>query len=79
METETEYEICERRFQATDLKKKYNDNKINKQTKKKTQMNKLAETCCITRGVDSCEKTLIDTSAMNANSHGTAKRGEKHY
>ena len=42
-------------------------------------MNKLAETCCITRGVDSGEKTLIDTSAMNANSHGTAKRGEKHY
>ena len=34
-ETETEYEICERRFQATDLKEKYNDNKINKQTKKK--------------------------------------------
>ena len=64
METETEYEICERRFQATDLKKKYNDNKINKQTKKKTQMNKLAETCCITRGVDSSEKTL-DTTIGN--------------
>ena len=44
-ETETEYGICERRFQAIDLKNIYisNDNKINKQIKKKTQMNKLAE------------------------------------
>ena len=38
-ETETEYGICERRFQAIDLKKKNyisNDNKINKQIKKDT-------------------------------------------
>ena len=45
-DTKTEYGICERRFQAIDLKKKNyisNDNKINKQIKKKTQMNKLAE------------------------------------
>ena len=43
-ETETEYVICERRFQAIDLKKNIsNDNKVNKQIKKKTQMNKLAE------------------------------------
>ena len=44
-ETETEYGICERRFQAINLKNIYisNDNKINKQIKKKTQMNKLAE------------------------------------
>ena len=43
-ETKTEYGICERRFQAIDLKKNIsNDNKINKQIKKKTQMNKLAE------------------------------------
>ena len=45
-----------------------NDNEINKQTKKKTQMNKLAEyrrgDCCITRGVDSSEKTL-DTTIGN--------------
>ena len=36
-ETETDYGICERRFQAIDLKKKYisNDNKINKQIKKR--------------------------------------------
>ena len=35
-ETETEYGICERRFQAIDLKKIYisNDNKVNKQIKK---------------------------------------------
>ena len=34
-ETETEYEIRERRFQAIDLKKNIsNDNKINKQIKK---------------------------------------------
>ena len=42
-------------------------------------MNKLAEykrgDCCITRGVDSGEKTL-DTTIGNE-SHGTAKRGEK--
>ena len=41
--TETEYGICERRFQAIDLKKNNsNDNKVNKEIKK-TQMNKLAE------------------------------------
>ena len=36
-ETETEYGICERRFQAIDLKNKNisNDNKINKQIKKR--------------------------------------------
>ena len=35
-ETETEYGIFERRFQAIDLKKYIsNDNKINKQIKKK--------------------------------------------
>ena len=32
--------------------------------------------CCVTRGVDSGEKTLHATSAMNANSMN-AKRGEK--
>ena len=45
-ETKTEYGICERRFQAIDLKKNNytsNDNKMSKQIKKKTQMNKLAE------------------------------------
>ena len=31
----------------------------------------------MTRGVDSSEKTLLPLLAMNANSHGTAKRGEK--
>ena len=31
----------------------------------------------MTRGVDSGEKTLHTIPAMNANSHGTAKRGEK--
>ena len=37
-ETETEYGICERRFQAIDLKKNNyisNDNKIDKQIKKR--------------------------------------------
>ena len=33
--------------------------------------------CCVTRGVDSGEKTLNTTSAMNGNSHRAAKRGEK--
>ena len=34
-ETETEYGICERRFQAIDLKRNVsNDNKITKQIKK---------------------------------------------
>ena len=43
METETEYGISERRFQAIDLKNNVsNDNKITKQVKKR-QMNKLAE------------------------------------
>ena len=43
-ETETENGICERRFQAIELKKNIsNDNKINRQIKKETQMNKLAE------------------------------------
>ena len=32
---------------------------------------------CVTRGVDSCEKTLHTTSVMNANSHRAAKQGEK--
>ena len=32
---------------------------------------------CVTRGVDSCEKTLHTISVMNANSHRAAKRGEK--
>ena len=32
---------------------------------------------CVTRGVDSREKTLHTTSVMNANSHRVAKRGEK--
>ena len=41
--TEMEYGICERRFQAIDLKIKYiYGNKISKQVKK-GQMNKLAE------------------------------------
>ena len=46
-------------------------------------MNKLAEyrrgDCCVTRGVDSGEKTL-DTTVGNEckfSDHGTAKRGEK--
>ena len=46
-------------------------------------MNKLAEyrrgDCCITRGVDSGEKTLDTTIGNRCNSHGTAKRGEKRY
>ena len=42
-ETEMEYRIREKRSQAIDLKKIYisNDNKINKQIKKKVQMNKI--------------------------------------
>ena len=46
-------------------------------------MNNLAQQrrgdCCITRGVESGEKTLDTTSVMNANSYGTAKRGEKRH
>ena len=34
---------------------------------------------CMTRGVDMIEKTFHITSAMNANSHGTAKRDENRW
>ena len=33
----------------------------------------------MTRGVDMIEKTFHSTSAMNANSHGTAKREENRW
>ena len=33
--------------------------------------------CCVTRGVDSGEKTLHTILVMNANSHRVAKRGDK--
>ena len=32
---------------------------------------------CVTKGIDSGKKTLHTTSAMSANSHRAAKRGEK--
>ena len=69
-ETETEYGIRERSFQAIDLKKKNvsNDNKINKQTfLKKTKMKLSRGDSCITRGVDSGEKTLDTTSGNECN------------
>ena len=69
-ETETEYGIRERRFQAIDLKKKYisNDNKINKQIKSKGE-----ETAVSLEEFIPVKRLLIPLPAMNANSHGKAK------
>ena len=84
METEMEYGICERRFQTIDLKKNTsNDNKINKQIKKKHKwinlLSRGEETAVSPEESIPVKRRLIPLSAMNANSHGTAKRGEKRY
>ena len=84
-ETETEYGICERRFQAIDLKNKNisNDNKVNKQIKKRhkwiNQLSRGEETAVSLEESIPVERPSIPLSPMNANSYGTAKRGEKRY
>ena len=68
METEMEYGICERRFQAIDLKENIsNDNKINK--KRNQWINLLSrgeETAVSPEESIPVKRRLIPLSAMNA-------------
>ena len=80
-ETETEYGIRERRFQAVDLKKKMLA--MTKMTKKNIneQIRRVEETAgtAISRESILVKRLLIPLPAMDANCHRRAKRGQKRH
>ena len=78
--TETEYGIRERRFEKNNVS---NDKKINDQIKKDISeyIKRVEETAstAVSRELIPVKRLLIPLPAMDANFHGTAKRGEKRH
>ena len=81
-ETETEYGIRERRFQAVDLKKKnVSSDKNDKKKNINEQIRRVEETAgtAISRESILVKRLLIPLPAMDANCHRRAKRGQKRH